>query len=143
MRVSFTGTRDGYNDHQAAGLRKWLREHRNRIVVAAHGCCSGADIQFHHLIREICGKSVFIAVYPSTAKTAAPIPEDADYVADRLPPLERNPLIIRTGPDVLLATPKEMAEVVRSGTWHAIRFANKAGVRTEIFWPEVKSDSKI
>lgn len=122
------------DEWQAEQLGKWLTERKNRIVVAAHGCCVGADVQFHELVRKICGRSVFIAAYPSTAKTKAPIPDDADHVAEPKAPLVRNHDIVDCGPDQLLATPKGLAEELRSGTWAAVRYARKRKVPVEIFW---------
>lgn len=133
MRVSFTGTRAGWTSHQEELLSEWLRSTKPSLV--AHGCCVGADIQFHQLVRKLFGRKVYVAVYPSTNKTRAPIPEDADFVAEPRPPLARNKTIISVGCDHLVATPKEMHEVLRSGTWHAIRRARRIGVSTTIFWP--------
>jgi len=123
VRVSFTGTRRGMSLEQIDGVRFILG---NRTVsVASHGVCSGADIQFHKAVREIFGRTAYIACFPSTAKTAAPIPDDADFVADRKPPLDRNKDILLAGPDLLIATPATDHEVVRSGTWTTIRLAKK------------------
>jgi hypothetical protein len=138
VNVSFTGTREGMTEHQSLSLAQWLSRHRNRIAVFAHGCCTGADVQAHKLFRDVCGSSLFIAVYPSTANTRAPIPPDADFVDDPKPPLMRNRLIVEAGRDVLLACPKDMEEQRRGGTWHAVRYARNIGVPVEIFWPKEK-----
>jgi hypothetical protein len=140
VEISFTGTREGYNEWQAEQLGDWLSKHKNRITIAAHGCCIGSDIQFHRLVRKICGNSVFIAIFPSDhALTKAPIPDDADFVAEPAPPLERNRTIVDTGYDQLLATPAQMGEQLRSGTWAAIRYARKRKVPDEIFWREKRA----
>lgn len=135
MRVSFTGSMYGMTRWQARQLADWFREHRNRMMIFSHGCCIGADIEAHSLAREICGSALFIAVFPSTAKTRAPIPEDSDHVAEPRPPLERNPDIVNVGHDMLLATPKEMHEVLRSGTWATIRYARKMKIPYKVLWP--------
>jgi hypothetical protein len=140
MRISFTGTREGYNDWQANQLADWLTQRKNVIIIAAHGCCKGSDIQFHNLLRKICGKSVFISVFPSNNNyTRAPIPEDANWVDEQRPPLERDKLIVEAGYDQLLATPLQMVEVLRSGTWATIRYAKKKKVPCEIFWREKRA----
>lgn len=136
MHISFSGSRDGYNAWQAKQLEDFLRQNRDRIRSASHGSCRGADIQFHELIRRVCGKLVYIAVYPSTAATAAPIPRDANFVAAPRPPLTRNPDIINAGKDLLLLTPKEMSEVQRSGTWSSYRYAKRHGIPFQIFWSQ-------
>ena len=136
LRISFTGTREGMNDWQRTQIKTWLIDHRGTVLSAAHGCCVGADVQFHELVREALGRDVLIAVFPSTAKTAAPIPRDSNYVHhQRLDPLIRNKLIIDEGPDVLLAAPRG-PEITRSGTWAAIRYARKKKMLIHIFIPK-------
>lgn len=132
LRVSFTGTRIGATEKQVTELAAWLG--CAGLSIASHGCCTGADMQFHDLVRKIYGRSVKIWVFPSTAKTAAPIPDDADYVHERLPPLDRNQLIVKAGRDQLLAVPRNDQEVPFGGTWHAVRCARKIGVPVKIFW---------
>jgi hypothetical protein len=100
----------------------------------SHGSCVGADVQAHALVRRIFGQRTFIAVFPSTAPTKAPVPPDANFVAVAKPPLERNPDIVDWGCDLLVAAPLQMREVVRSGTWSAIRYARKRKIPVEILW---------
>lgn len=135
MRVSFTGSRKGLTDKQKRDLNDFLSHNKKRIVLTSHGCCVGADVQFHEIARRVCGKSLFIAVYPSTAKTKAPVPGDADYVAPPAPPLERNLEIIDVGNTLLLVCPGEMQEMLRSGTWACKRAAQKRKIPYKIFWP--------
>lgn len=135
MKSSFTGTRSGMTPQQKQLLRDWLDRHKSSISFAAHGCCTGSDIEFHKMVREVCGSGVYIAIYPSTSKTRAPIPEDANFVAKPADPLVRNKDIVRAGHDVLVATPKTLYEVLRSGTWAAIRFARKMKVPIVILPP--------
>lgn len=132
---SFTGTRRGMTGKQGERFAALLLENRGRIKVFAHGCCVGSDIEAHHIVRGLLGRSVYIAVFPSTAKTRAPIPEDADTVFEPDEPLRRNGNIIALGRDRLVATPATSVEVIRSGTWHAIRLAKKNGVPCTILFP--------
>ena len=69
MKVSFTGTRQGMSAWQKQQLARFLEECRNQVTIFAHGACSGADAEAHDLVRDVCGSSTFIAVFPSTAKT--------------------------------------------------------------------------
>ena len=135
MRVSFTGTRSGMNPWQKQQLEKFLKEHKNRMTIFAHGSCVGADVEAHAMVQGICGSGIYIAVFPSTAKTRVHV-QGADYIADPKPPLERDKDIVDCGCDLLLAAPLQMNEALRSGTWSTIRYAKKKKVRVEIFWRE-------
>ena len=135
MKVSFTGTRQGMSAWQKQQLAKFLEEHRSQVALFAHGACSGADAEAHDLVRDVCGSSTFIAVFPSTAKTRVHV-QGADYMADPKPPLERNKDIVDCGCDLLLAAPLQMSEVLRSGTWSTIRYARKRHVPVQILWRE-------
>lgn len=133
MNISFTGTRYGMTDHQKNEVTKLVDELRPSVV--SHGCCVGADIDFHKIVRKVMGRSTTIVVWPSTAKTRAPIPSDSDIVMDLLPPLIRNKRIVDTCQDKLIATPRTMTQLHRSGTWHAVRYAMRRKVPVKIVWP--------
>jgi len=135
MKISFTGTRRGMTENQRKSIECWLLIHEKDVAMASHGCCIGADIQFHCLLREVFGSRILIAVFPSTAKTAAPIPKDADYVAPPRPPLVRDKDIMNNGRDFLLVAPYTSEEVLRSGTWATKRYAEKIKVPFEVFNP--------
>ena len=134
MRVSFTGTRRGMSAWQKQQLEAWLKKHEGQVTVFVHGCCIGADLEAHKIVRAIFGKRILIACFPSNAETRGEIPSDADYVAPRKPPLERNEDIVNWGCDQLLAAPLQMQEIRRSGTWAAIRYAGRKKVKVEIMW---------
>lgn len=132
MKVSFTGTREGMSTLQWIAVRALLLRKRELITLAAHGNCKGSDAEFHKLVREICGKSVYIAVFPSTCNaTRMPDPEDADYIAPPKGPVDRDRDIVRIGHDALIATPLA-SEGRRSGTWTTVRFARKRRVKRYI-----------
>lgn len=135
MNISFTGTQQGMTEYQKLQLKTWLLKYKPLIQRFSHGCCIGADMEAHEIVREVCGLSVFIAVYPSNASTRAPIPRDADFVAVAEHPLERNKKIVKDGKDTLIAAPFEMREVLRSGTWATIRFARQVHVPIFYAWP--------
>jgi hypothetical protein len=121
------------SDFQKSELEEWIAAHPGQFY---HGCCCGADMEFHHLVKKVWGREAFIGIFPSTAKTRAPIPPDANFVAEPKPPLVRDKDIVRAGRDILLAAPLQMSEVLRSGTWSTVRFAKKLGVPVEMFWRE-------
>lgn len=125
MIVGFTGTRRGMTEAQEKAVRRLLRS----MVPdrALHGACAGADRQFHPLASE---RVAFVEMYPSTDEqhdwALAHRNETWDTVHPVQHPLRRNK-IIATRCDVLIATPFEMKEVLRSGTWATIRYAREAG----------------
>jgi predicted Rossmann fold nucleotide-binding protein DprA/Smf involved in DNA uptake len=116
------------SDYQQKVFREFLIRFGPKIVSFSHGCCRGADIEAHQIVREVLGQKVHISVYPSTARTRAPIPQDADYVHKRLGPLQRNQLIVDCGSGLLFAAPLQTNEVQRSGTWATVRYARRLGM---------------
>ncbi len=134
MVVGFTGTREGMSRMQLERVTQIVNELRPTEV--HHGCCVGADAQFHGAmlddysiighpgpdgpLRFVDYSFRFITLHPAK-----------DYGA-------RNQDIIDAC-DVLVAAPKEMAEAQRGGTWQTVRKARKAHKRVIIVWPDGRS----
>ena len=57
-----------------------------------------------------------------------------NIVYDKKPYLERNKKIVNCC-DILIAAPKQINEVLRSGTWSTIRYAKKIGIEVFIILP--------
>lgn len=120
MHIGFTGTRQGMTERQfdrVASLlyRLWQDEGAHTVH---HGDCVGADEEFHQIAMDF---GLHTVIHPPTD------PEhrafcDADEAREPKPYLERNTDIVLAS-DKLIATPKEMNEVLRSGTWATIRRA--------------------
>jgi hypothetical protein len=98
-----------------------------------HGDCVGADKEFHGLVEQELGGSTRIVVHP---------PENSrnraycrgDEIREPLPYMERSQNVVDET-DGLIATPREMREVLRSGTWATIRRGRKkAGGDTYPIW---------
>lgn len=127
MRIGFTGSQKGMTEHQKSEVKRILASHEADVTQIHHGGCIGADAQFH----EICftfGRASFIPiVHPasdvSPSKVAKLEPPDATYLPAK-PALVRNRVIVDSS-DVIIATPGQGYEVVRSGTWATIRYAEK------------------
>jgi hypothetical protein len=95
------------------------------IDEAHHGMCEGADEQFHHICMNL---GIPIVGHP---------PENTRYLMDYDPAWfarmhEPKPYLVRNraivdsldlASDRLIAAPKEMEEVKRSGTWSTLRYA--------------------
>ena len=126
MILSFSGTRDGMTHKQMETVRRLIAEIAPTQVI--HGDAIGSDEQFHQLVeihRKIFNVSITIKIYPSDREHQRAYCE-GDTIMPQMPPLERNQLIAKDG-DKLLACPKEMSMVLRSGTWTTIRKAKMFG----------------
>lgn len=128
-KVGFTGTQRGMTDLQKAVVATFLAG--NKIAIGIHGGCIGADIHFD----DICYRNLITRViYPSN------IPEKygwwhyTPFVMAEDKPLSRNHTIVDKS-DLLIATPKETKEVIRSGTWATIRYAIKKHKSVYIIYP--------
>lgn len=113
-----------------------MEERKVLITGAAHGCCSGSDVRFHRILREVCGRSVYVAGFPSTHRSRTEEELDCNFLAEPKPPMARNGDILAIGKDQLLAFPRLMHEELRSGTWATIRLARKLKMSIKIFWRE-------
>jgi len=129
MIVGFTGTRAGMTEAQKKVVARLLEEHKPSEV--HHGDCIGADAQFHQIAGNI----------PIVGHPASEVGEQRAFclnfsrIHESKPPLERNRDIV-TASDIMIATPKESREVLRSGTWATIRYAFKANKQIYIILPD-------
>jgi hypothetical protein len=122
--LSFTGTQTGMTNHQKITVVYLISQLEKNIESYHHGSCIGADAEFHEILEKA-GYWDLIEIHPcdlksKQAKCKAPI------VHKVKPPLDRNKDIVNAS-DILIATPKEFNEVLRSGTWATIRYAKKLG----------------
>jgi hypothetical protein len=120
--ISFTGTRDGMTFEQFQYLRKLLLRHAP--MQGHHGDCIGSDAQFHDLCRQLFGKAIEIIVHPPEDPTYRAF-KHGDVIMEPKPYLERDRDVAKAG-QLLIATPRQAAEVRRSGTWATTRYAKKA-----------------
>lgn len=138
MKVGFTGTQQGMTDFQIGLFYKRIINLNPKEF--HHGQCIGADIEAHNIINYILGKSCDIIIHPplieiKKAKITEPF-NGKTLQADNY--LTRNKSIVDST-DILIATPKEVIEQVRSGTWSTIRYARKKKKRIIIIYPNCNS----
>lgn len=120
MIIGFTGTRRGMTLRQLHGVVAILTSKEvDNVEEVHHGDCVGADREFHDLVEQELGESTHIIVHPPEN------PRNRAYcqgyeIRDPAPYMERNQDIVDES-DGLIATPREMREVLRSGTWSAVR----------------------
>ena len=134
MDIGFTGTRAGMTKEQKDCFQlliAFLKPTRFH-----HGNCIGADTDAERIIRKERGEGCIIVRWPCNIPSVQSkiIKRDCDFVRDIMPPLVRNSEIVRAS-DVMIATPKEHKEVLRSGTWATIRCAKRTGHKLYIIWP--------
>ncbi|SRR5260370_29568235 len=120
QRVGFTGTQKGMSVYQNSALRMELYVYRYPNSEFHHGDCFGADEQAHAIAREL-GLKIMLHI-PVNAINRAFC--EGDETFGPLPYLDRNEEIVKCT-DILIATPFEVIEQLRSGTWFTIRCARK------------------
>jgi len=138
MILGFTGTRDGLSDRQKVGLIKTMlsfHEHEG-IEEVHHGCCVGADREFHDFAKWLLGIHRIIAHPPTDKRLMADMLLElpVKQVRSPLPYLDRNHMIVKES-DFLIAAPAQPKEIQRSGTWASVRYAKRIGGRVRILMP--------
>ena len=131
MILGFTGTRIGMTLEQKETVSTFINRPSASFEEVHHGDCVGADAAMHD-----------IAV-ASGLKTVGHIPSNPELRAfcefDETMPekayLTRNRAIVHAC-DILLATPGEMKEQTRGGTWYTISYARMLKKPLIIVWPD-------
>ncbi len=118
MIVGFTGTRRGMSVTQLVQFERLL--HELGASEFHHGGCIGADTEASKIAHRLL---IIVVCHPPSNKKAI-----GNYYADVI--LHPKAYLIRNHDivdiaDVLIATPKENYNVLRSGTWATIRYAEK------------------
>lgn len=129
MIIGFTGTQHGMNGRQLEQLQ-WLLAHFSHVHEFHHGDCVGADAEAHVLAKQ---QGIPTHVHPprETEKRAGLL-GNVNYAP--LTYLLRNEQIVKSC-EVLIATPREVAEQLRSGTWATVRHARKLHKIVIILYP--------
>jgi hypothetical protein len=136
--VGFTGTSDGMTNAQTLEIHMLLGDLQAfvRSQRAHHGLCVGSDAQFHKLAKAM---NYLVIGHPGVNAQGQPAKRATDLVCDATHPetfyLDRNVQIVIESA-VLLATPKTMAEELRSGTWATIRSARRQKRPRIIVFPD-------
>ncbi len=127
--VGFTGTQVGMTSVQLQSFYALLQ-----LIKSAklhHGDCIGADAQVHDIAVEL---EMSIVIHPPLDERKRAF-KWSDLVRPARAYLDRNHDIVDES-DVLIATPKESLEVLRSGTWATIRYAYKQGKTVLLILPD-------
>jgi len=144
VKVGFTGTQEGMTSLQKKSfLSVWqmIEDEIGPIHEFHHGDCFGADFEAHGMARNAfshVGVGV-VVIHPPNVNIKRAF--CSNYFIDNvkiekpLPYLERNTEIVKAC-DVLIATPKEREEVLRSGTWATIRRVRKYNKKLAVIFPD-------
>ena len=125
MKIGFTGTRKGMTPKQfdtfCGELARLLRLGATEFH---HGDCQGADAEAHgaaSLVPRFC-----IIIHPPTNRMKRAFCGESRFAhvqwLKAKPYIDRNHDIVDSS-DILIATPAEMTEQLRSGTWATVRYA--------------------
>lgn len=122
--IGFTGTQEGMTALQKQGVLNILSTLRGaQYEYFHHGDCIGADEEAHKIAQ---GLGYKIIIHPPLNQSKRAFCEGADTILRPKEYLDRNEDIVCSS-NVLIATPKEMEEVLRSGTWSTVRRGKKYG----------------
>jgi hypothetical protein len=130
-KLGFTGTRKGMTDKQKKLVRLFV-ENLGPVEVH-HGDCVGADSDFADITE-----SLKVVIHPPTNSSHRAWC-CADIKRPPKPYIERNHDIV-DDTDCLIATPDSFEEVLRSGTWATIRWAQKQKKPILIVYPNGKTE---
>lgn len=133
LNVGLTGSQFGMTREQINRVGLFILKFEPAKV--HHGLCIGADSIFHRLVQAV-SFPIDICGHPPIDRSK--VDESLDgftHLMDPLPYLDRNSTIVDHS-RVLLATPKEYSEQLRSGTWSTVRRARKANILRFIIFPD-------
>ena len=139
MKIGFTGTRRGLTPRQRGALESLLLAVKmslysgcdgNKTAVGIHGCCVGADEEFH----ELCQRFGFGTIGRRSNLTNMRMHGKCDIEYEPEYPLDRNRKIVDEC-DMLIVCPRTADEELRSGTWATVRYAEKTGKAFRIIEP--------
>jgi len=134
--IGFTGTQSGMTDTQYLITKLFFQKYKIEIEDVHHGDCIGADADFHILVRLY--SNIKIIIHPPKNKSKRAF-KQGDVILEPDEYLKRNHDIVDAC-NILLATPKENEEVIRSGTWATIRYGKKSKKMVIIIFPDGKVD---
>lgn len=131
IHVGFTGTHYGMREIQKQKFYKLIKEFEVGFHFH-HGDCIGSDEQAHDFVNLYTKSSIIIHPPKNPKKRAFckdyfELREEDDYI-------KRNHKMIDEC-SVLIATPAQNEEILRSGTWSTIRYARKKKIDIYIIFP--------
>lgn len=135
-KVGFTGTQHGMTEYQRGELMAYLSlmVQRHGVLEVHHGDCVGADAEVDAICREFYPEIRVVLHPPVLTLRRAFCWAPAEYIREAKPYLVRDREIAEEV-DELVAAPRVVREVRRSGTWATVRYARAAGKAVTILPP--------
>lgn len=130
MEIGFTGTQEGMTEHQQVAVASLLDVLCKDGGHVHHGDCVGADAEFHAMAHD---RGLRIEIHPPTNPEKRAFCK-GDIRWPKYDYLTRNQHIVDST-HVLIATPRQEAEVMRSGTWYTVRRARAANLKIYLVLP--------
>lgn len=118
MRIGFTGTQSGMNKWQKFRVQEILEQHSGEFH---HVDCVGADEEAGEIAWNL---GYRVVLHPPVIGIKRAYTKLFHECREPKPYLERNHDIV-DDTQGLVAAPKELEEILRSGTWATIRYADK------------------
>lgn len=135
QNIGFTGTQVGMTAKQKEMFALLICDFNGEWF--NHGDCVGADADAHLIVREFSDRN--IRIHPPKISNKRAFMQHATEIMAPDEYLTRNRMIVDMS-DVLVATPAQEEEQLRSGTWSTIRYAKKTGKPVVIIYPDGRVD---
>jgi len=138
INIGFTGTRMGMSREQQRVFQELIEKRTKQYQIKrfVHGGAIGADEQADQIVCEL---GIPITVRPGSDDRYLYWVEKDDGVVRAVyspeKPLDRNQLIVDSVTE-MFATPVQMTEINRSGTWATIRYTRKRDKLLTIIYPD-------
>ena len=134
MNIGFTGTRNGMSFAQESEFKSILEglTRTTQVLEFHHGDCVGSDALAHQIVKNNY-PSISIVVHPPSQDILRAYCQGNRIERPRSY-LVRNRHIVDQS-DILIATPKEYVNILKSGTWATIRYAQKLSKRVIVIFP--------
>lgn len=134
FRIGFTGTQRGMTGHQKKSFSNFIFPYyKYNDLTFHHGDCIGADEEAHKIISDNF-KLTKIIVHPPLIQASRAFCKGRE-VRNLKKYIDRNHDIVDET-DFIIATPYQIREIVRSGTWATIRYAKKHKKKAIIIYPD-------
>jgi hypothetical protein len=138
-KIGFTGTRAEITFNQKMGIASILAKNLEKVSINEfrHGQCVGADCYVAAVAKNLTYKVIAYPGFPGGNRADRQYRgkfNKNDVVMAEEEFFTRNRLIVLAS-DLMIATPKESYETLRSGTWATVRFATKKGKHLIVVLP--------
>lgn len=136
MKLGFTGTAQGMSQQQKKMFRAFVVD--SKITEFHHGDCVGADDEATNIIGEE-SSSTIIHAWPCNISSMRAYNAFNHIIHPIRAPLLRNKDIVKSS-EKMIATPKELQEITRSGTWATVRESVKRKKFLLMIYPNGKTE---